>query len=103
LKQIVVANLPFPQWEVAQSDILPPEEKTFRRLATDANSILAAGFETTGNVLTLMTYLVLQHKDIHERLKTELKDAIPDENEIPSWQVLEKLPLLSGIVKESFR
>jgi len=101
----VYSQRPFPtvMWEVAQSDILPPKEKTFRRLATDANSILAAGFETTGNVLTLMTYLVLQHKDIHERLKTELKDAIPDENEIPSWQVLEKLPLLSGIVKESFR
>lgn len=50
-----------------------------------------------------MTYLVLQHNDIHERLKSELRDAIPDENAIPSWQVLEKLPLLSGVVKESFR
>ena len=50
-----------------------------------------------------MTYLVLEHNDIHERLKSELGDAIPDENAIPSWQVLEKLPLLSAVVKESLR
>ncbi len=70
---------PYPTvlWEVAQSPLLPPEEKTFKRLATDANSILAAGFETTGNVLTLMTYLILQHPEIHDRLKKELAEAIP--------------------------
>jgi hypothetical protein len=50
-----------------------------------------------------MTYLVLEHNEVHERLKRELRDAIPDENAVPSWQVLEKLPLLSGVVKESLR
>lgn len=101
----IYGERPFPtvMWEVAKSPILPPEEKTFRRLATDANSILAAGFETTGNVLTLMTYLVLEHSEIHQRLRRELADAIPDEHKIPSWQVLEKLPLLSAVVKESLR
>jgi hypothetical protein len=96
---------PYPtvMWEVAKSPLLPPEEKTFKRLATDANSILAAGFETTGNVLTLMTYLVLKHPEIHDRLKEELAEAIPDESKIPSWQVLEKLTLLSAIVRESLR
>jgi cytochrome P450 len=96
---------PYPTiiWEVSKSNALPPEEKTFERLAVDANSILAAGFETTGNVVTLMTYLVLKHPEIHERLKKELADAIPDVSNIPSWQVLEKLPLLSATVKESLR
>lgn len=101
----VYAARPYPtvMWEVAQSDLLPPEEKTFKRLATDANSILAAGFETTGNVLTLMTYLVLQHPEIHQRLKDELQEAIPDAETIPSWQILERLTLLSAVVKESLR
>jgi cytochrome P450 len=96
---------PFPTilWEVARHPSLPAGEKTFKRLAVEANNILAAGFETTGNVLTLMTYLVLKHPDIHERLKKELADAIPNPDDIPSWQVLEKLPLLSGVVKESLR
>lgn len=96
---------PYPTvlWEVSKSSVLPPEEKTFKRLAIDANNILAAGFETTGNVLTLMTYLVLEHPEVHEKLKLELAAAIPNPKEIPSWQVLEKLPLLSSIVKESLR
>jgi cytochrome P450 len=96
---------PFPavMWEVAHHPALPAEEKTFKRLAVDANNILAAGFESTGSVLTLMTYLILKHPDIHERLKKELAVAIPNPDNIPSWQILEKLPLLSGVVKESLR
>lgn len=96
---------PYPtiMWGVANDPSLPPQEKSFERLAVEANSILAAGFETTGGVLSLMTFLVLDHPEIHKRLKEELEAAIPDPDTIPSWQVLEKLPLLSGVVKESLR
>lgn len=96
---------PFPtvMWEVAQNSTLPEEEKTFKRLAVEANSVLAAGLETTGLMLTLMTYFILAHPEIHERLKKELSEAIPDPEKISSWQVLEKLPRLSGVVKETLR
>lgn len=50
-----------------------------------------------------MTYLIIEHPDIHEELKKELAEAIPDPENIPSWQVLEKIPLLSSVVKESLR
>lgn len=102
---VIYNQRPFPtvMWEVAQSDALPPEEKTFKRLSIDANNILAAGFETSGNMLTLITYLILKHPEVHAKLKEELAGAIPNPESIPSWQVLEKLPLLSGIVKESLR
>jgi cytochrome P450 len=96
-------EFPTVMWEVARSPLLPPEEKTFQRLAIDGNNILGAGFETTGNVLTLTTYLILDHCDIHQRLLQELEEAIPDSNVIPSWQTLEKLPLLSAVIKESLR
>lgn len=96
---------PFPTvlWEVSRNPNLPAEEKTFKRLAVDANSMIAAGFETTANALTFMTYCVLENPRIHERLNMELADAIPDPAKIPSWQDLEKLTLLSAIVKESLR
>ncbi|RDW74915.1 cytochrome P450-11 [Coleophoma cylindrospora] len=96
---------PYPtiMWGIANNPDLPPEEKTFKRLAVEANSILAAGFETTASVLTLMTFLVLDNPEVHARLKQELETAIPDPNNVPGWQVLERLPLLSAVVKESLR
>lgn len=90
-------------WKLSRSELLPPEEKAFKRLAVDANSILAAGFETTGNLLTLVTYLVISHPEVHEKLKQELAMAIPDPNEIPSWRSLENLPYFSAIIRESLR
>ena len=90
-------------WKLSRSESLPPKEKAFKRLAVDANSILAAGFETTGNLLTLVTYLVISHSEVHEKLKQELAIAIPDPNEIPSWRSLENLPYFSAIIRESLR
>jgi cytochrome P450 len=96
---------PFPTvlWEVSRNPDLPAEEKTFRRLAIDANNMIAAGFETSANALTFMTYSILANPEIHKRLNKELVEAIPDPSKIPSWQVLEKLPLLSAVLKESMR
>lgn len=90
-------------WELARSDALPPSEKTFQRLAVEANGLLAAGFETTGGILTYATYLVLAHPEAHRKLVAELEKAIPDPNQIPSSADLEKLPYLFGAVKESLR
>lgn len=94
---------PTVMWELSKSDALPPSEKTFERLAVEANGLLAAGFETTGGVLTYMTYLVLAHPEAHRKLVAELESAIPDPNKIPSSQELEKLPYLRGVVKEALR
>lgn len=90
-------------WELARTDALPPSEKTFERLAVEANSLLAAGFETTGGILTYATYLVLAHSEVHRKLLDELEKAILDPNQIPSSADLEKLPYLVGVVKESLR
>jgi cytochrome P450 len=90
-------------WELSKSDALPPNERTFRRLAVQANGLVAVGFETTGVTLTLMTYLVLSHPQVHQKLLEELKEAIPDLSKIPGVSVLEKLPYLFAVVKESLR
>lgn len=90
-------------WELSKSDALPPSEKTFKRLAVEANGLVAAGFETTGATLTLMTYLVLSHPQVHQKLLKELEEAIPDPSKIPGALVLEKLPYFFAVVKESLR
>lgn len=90
-------------WELSKTELLPPSEKTFPRLAVEANGLLAAGFETTGSVLSLTTYLILAHEDTHRRLLAELTEAIPDPNKIPPFQQLERLPYLTAVVKEGLR
>jgi cytochrome P450 len=94
---------PIVVWELSKTDALPPNEKTLDRLSVEANGLLAAGFETTGGVLSHVTYLILAHPDAHRKLFAELVDAIPDPTRIPSFQQLEKLPFLRGVVKEGLR
>lgn len=88
---------------LAHSDVLPAEEKTLKRLSIEANSLLAAGFETTGATLTHMTYMILAHPEVQKRLVAELKATIPDPDNIPDYQELEMLPYLRAVVKESLR
>lgn len=102
-KAIAAKPHPTVLWELAKSDALPPGEKTFERLAVEANGLLAAGFETTGGVLTYATYLVLAHPEAHRKLLAELEQAIPDPNQILNSAELEKLPYLFGVVKETLR
>ena len=90
-------------WEVAHDPNIPQSEKTLERLRIESNSVLAAGFETTGGTLAHMTYLILAHPESRQKLEKELKQAIPDPNNIPGFQTLEKLPYLWAVVKESLR
>jgi cytochrome P450 len=90
-------------WEIAHSEALPPDEKTFKRLAVEANNILAAGFETTGGTLAHLTYNILADPKVHEKLQKELEAAIPGEDIIPNYQTLEKLPYLNAVMKETLR
>jgi Cytochrome P450 len=101
--EIELKQHPTVVWELSKTDLLPPIEKTFSRLAVEANGLLAAGFETTGSVLTHTTYLVLAHPDAHAKLLAELMEAIPNPEQIPSSQQLEQLPYLRAVVKEGLR
>jgi cytochrome P450 len=102
-EQVKGQGQPTVLWEVAHSDALPPSEKTFRRLAVEGNNILAAGFETTGGTLAHLTYNILADPEVHGKLQKELEDAIPNEDIIPNYQTLEKLPYLNAVMKETLR
>lgn len=90
-------------WELAYNSSLPPKEKTLERLASDGNSIVSAGFETTSAALIQCIFGVLNDESIHRKLQKELKDAIPNPDEIPGYQELQKLPFLHAIIKEGIR
>ena len=82
---------------------LPPKEKASLRLAAEAQVIIGAGTETTAWNLTVALYYLLAEPEILLKLKEELKTAIPNTDVLVPLVVLEKLPYLTGVIKEALR
>ena len=74
-----------------------------KRVAQEAQTLVSAGSTTTVQFLKTTIYFILADPNIHKRLKAELKDALPDPNEVPHLHVLKQLPYLDAIVKEGSR
>ena len=49
---------------------------------------------TVAHTLSVITYHVVQDKEILRKLQTELKNAMANSYSQPSWTQLEKLPYL---------
>lgn len=75
----------------------------FERLQSEAKSIVGAGSETTARSLSLATFHILDQPDIHQRLREELTNAIPDATVMPNWNQLSQLPYLSACIEETLR
>jgi hypothetical protein len=63
-------------------------------LLDEAAILLGAGSDSTGIVLMVTAYYVLQNPPVRERLEAELREAWPVLDEVPRYDVLEKLPYL---------
>ncbi|KAH9237209.1 hypothetical protein K456DRAFT_1830178 [Colletotrichum gloeosporioides 23] len=85
------------------SSNLPAEEKTEERLSGEANVFLAAGTETIATVLSLCTYHLLKNPEIVAKTRAELFAVVKNPEALPDWFVLERLPHLSGVIKETLR
>ncbi|KAF4474743.1 Cyrochrome P450 monooxygenase [Colletotrichum fructicola Nara gc5] len=85
------------------SSDLPAKEKTEQRLSGEANVFLAAGTETTATALSLCTYHLLKNPNIRANAKAELMTVAKDPHVLPDWIVLERLPYLSAVIKETLR
>lgn len=83
------------------SSHLPPHELSMDRITQDAFALISAGMETTKSTLTMGVFHILKQPSIHERLKAELTDAMPDPTLILPWVDLEKLPYLTAVIYES--
>ncbi|KAF2650213.1 cytochrome P450 [Lophiostoma macrostomum CBS 122681] len=82
---------------------LPESEKTSERLADEAILLIGAGTHTGSWCLTVLAFHLLSKPELLRRLKDELKSVMPTPSTKPTLQELEKLPLLTGVLKEGLR
>jgi cytochrome P450 len=82
---------------------LPEQEKRLERLWQEGQIVIGAGTETTAWALSVMLFYVLNDSEILRKLRDELEAAIPIVNEKVSWNRLEQLPYLSGVICEGLR
>lgn len=63
-------------------------------MAADAFVYLLAGTETTAASMTVTTWALLNNQQMMQRLKAELRTAMPRRDDAVDWAVLERLPYL---------
>ncbi|KAI0968932.1 cytochrome P450 [Xylaria arbuscula] len=70
-------------------------------------TFLAAGHETTSSALSWACYLLSKHPEYQDKLREEIRQALPDDMEIDKStdlaSILEPLPYLNGIMNETLR
>ena len=77
------------------SSSLPADEKRRDRMAQEGFVVIAAGSETTAQILATATYHLLANQESAlVRLKEELAVAMQDPDTRPEWATLQKLPWL---------
>ncbi|EYE93682.1 cytochrome P450 [Aspergillus ruber CBS 135680] len=86
-----------------QLDDVEGYEPTIDFLADEAYIVLGAAADTTGNALTIATYNTVINPDIYKWLTAELTEAFPDPDADIDFTSLEKLPYLTGVIKEALR
>ncbi|KAK0207286.1 cytochrome P450, partial [Armillaria fumosa] len=74
-----------------------------KSLSDEAQNLLFAGTDTTGNTMTIGFFHILQNPDIYSKLMSELLEVWPSKESSVSFEVLEKLPYLTAVIKESLR
>lgn len=72
-------------------------------LRHEAAALLGAGSDSTAITATTTLYHVLHNPEIQQRLVKELRTAWPVLEEVPRYEVLEKLPYLTAVIKEGLR
>ncbi|KAI1338194.1 putative P450 monooxygenase [Xylariaceae sp. FL0016] len=75
----------------------------FRDLYDEAQLLLTAGSLTIADVLIVGWFNVLDQPALYQELREEVVAAWPDRTKAPLLEDLEKLPLLTAIIKESLR
>jgi cytochrome P450 len=79
---------------------IPP---TLESLSGEALSFCTAAADTTGNAMETSAYHVVTNPNIYEALVKELREAFPDPSAELDYVTLEKLPYLTGVVREGQR
>ncbi|PBK62229.1 cytochrome P450, partial [Armillaria solidipes] len=84
--------------------LLEDAERPSRKgLLADAQTFLFAGTDTTSNAMIVGFFNVLNNLSVRAKLLAELKAMWPEKESPMPYDSLEKLPYLTGVVKESLR
>ncbi|KAL0066650.1 hypothetical protein AAF712_006253 [Marasmius tenuissimus] len=91
--------------EEGGQDIKPssPWVIPYTELMDECTGTQFAGTDTVGNACIIGTFHLLNDRRILEKLEKELDEAWKDVEDGVSFEKLEKLPYLTGVVKESLR
>ena len=73
---------------------IPPQLE----LEDEAFLMVFAGTDTSSNTLALATVYILQHPEVHARLKDELNKAWPNLQDRPRYEDLDGLPYLVSLL-----
>jgi len=100
-----------PQRRTIFHELLDPstidEEKpilpTAEYLSGEALSFCTAAADTTGNALETAAFYVVSNPHIYRALTKELQEAFPNPEAELDFLTLEKLPYLTGVVREGQR
>ncbi|KKK18903.1 hypothetical protein P175DRAFT_0516031 [Aspergillus ochraceoroseus IBT 24754] len=82
---------------------MPEHMRTPERLMNEGFAFVIGGTETTARVLSLASYHLFTNESIRNKLRHELKQVMPHPESKPTWNDLEKLPYLSGVISEALR
>ena len=99
-------NQPHP---VIYHRLLDPEAQRGRPLPKlqslfdEAQTLMFAGSDTVSNALMVGFFHFLQRPSLQKRLRDELLESWPDLHNPPIFEMLETLPLLTAVIKESLR
>ncbi|KAF8506098.1 cytochrome P450 [Russula emetica] len=94
---------------VIYSELLDPEANqghpppTASQLCHEARVLFIAGSHTVGTTLMTGVYHILRNPEVKQRLVDEVRTAWPVLDQAPSYEVLEKLPYMTAIIKETLR
>ena len=90
-------------YDVLTNDEVRPQEKETDHLQDEAQTIIGAGTVTTGHILALTSYYLVDNPPILEKLQTELGNLMSKTGPSPKWQQLEQLPYLTAVITEGLR
>ncbi|XP_031552096.1 cytochrome P450 3A2-like [Actinia tenebrosa] len=81
------------------------EQKTLSEYEVIAQSMifLFAGYETTSITLALTCHHLATNQDFQEKLQKEIDDVWRDEDQPPSYEVVQSLPYLDMVISETLR
>ncbi|OOQ91241.1 Trichodiene oxygenase [Penicillium brasilianum] len=82
---------------------VPEHSRGADRLTDEGFALVIGGTETTARSLSLGMFHLLSEPHLQTKLRDELRSVMPTPESKPTWNELEQLPYLMGVVLETLR